>query len=168
MTRSRTTTSTSACVGHPMRNTGAAARALWPGRDDGDEKALDRSVDAIAHLPALLFGGLYSGLGNGFAQTRAQHAGDTDGRDLIEADVRLDLLPSANALYLPHPPDLGRAEGLTAYLVTASAQGADRPSVSQPCADARMTQQLPLLRTNPATFSNSAPARATAAYHAGL
>jgi hypothetical protein len=110
--------------------------------DPEDDGALDRAVDAIAHLPVVLLSGLHDGMEDGLARTKAQHAGGTDGWALIEAYVRLGLVPPANALYLPHLPAPDRHERLTAYLIAAYLHGACLQAAGQLRGDARMARQL--------------------------
>lgn len=125
---------------------------------DPDDDARDLAVDAIAHLPAVLLSGLYRGIEDGLARTKAAHVGGTDGWDLKEAYVRLGLVPPANVLYLPHRPDPDRAERLTAYLIAACLHGACRQATGQLRYDARMARRLLSLPRIPARGSNrSAP-----------
>ncbi|MER5372733.1 hypothetical protein [Streptomyces sp. NPDC002553] len=135
--------------------------------DPDDDGALDRAVDVIAHLPVVLLSGLYDGMEDGLARTKAQHAGGTDGWDLIEAYVRLGLVPPANVLYLPHVPNPDRTERLTAYLIAAYLHGACRQAAGQLRGDARMARRLLSLPRTPAAPSIEAPAQATPAHGAG-
>lgn len=61
--------------------------------DPEDDSALDRAVDAIAHLPVVLLSGLYDGMEDGLARTETQHGASDDRWSLIEAYVRLGLVP---------------------------------------------------------------------------
>ncbi|MFF7953687.1 hypothetical protein [Streptomyces griseorubiginosus] len=134
--------------------------------DPDDDGALDRAVDAIAHLPVVLLSGLYD-VEAGLARTKAQHAGGTDGWDLIEAYVRLGLVPPANVLYLPHVPNPDRTERLTAYLIAAYLHGACRQAAGQLRGDARMVRRLLSLPRTTAAPGSEAPAQATPAHSTG-
>ncbi|MFJ5952609.1 hypothetical protein [Streptomyces noursei] len=109
--------------------------------DADDDGALDRAVEIIAHLPVVLLSGLYDGVESGLARTEAQHGG-ADDWPLIEAYVRLGLVPPTNVLYLPHIPDPARPERLTAYLIAAYLHGACHHAATQLRSDARMVQRL--------------------------
>ncbi|MET9109379.1 hypothetical protein [Streptomyces zhihengii] len=135
--------------------------------DPDDGGALDRAVDAIAHLPVVLLSGLYDGMGHGLARTKEQHAGGTDGWDLIEAYVRLGLVPPANVLYLPQAPNPDRTERLTAYLIAAYLHGACRQAAGQLRGNARTARRLLSLPRTPAAPSIEAPAKASPAHSAG-
>jgi hypothetical protein len=110
--------------------------------DPDDDGALDRAADAIDRLPVVLLSGLFDGLENGLARTEAQY-GDRDDRwSLIEAYVRLGLVPPANVLYLPHTPDPTRPDRLTAYLTAAYVRAACHQAAGQLRSDARMVWRL--------------------------
>jgi hypothetical protein len=110
--------------------------------DPEDDNALDRAVEAIAHLPVVLLSGLYDEMENGLARSEAQHGGGEDRWSLIEAYVRLGLVPPANVLYLPHIPDPNRPERLTAYLIAAYLRAACHQANGQLRSDGRMARRL--------------------------
>ncbi|MFC8022007.1 hypothetical protein [[Kitasatospora] papulosa] len=110
--------------------------------DPEDDGALDRAVDAIAHLPVVLLSGLYDGMEDGLARTEAQYRRGADRWALLEAYVRLGLVPPANVLHLPHTPHPARPERLTAYLIAAYLHGACRQAAGQLRGDARMVWRL--------------------------
>ncbi|MFI5864757.1 hypothetical protein [Streptomyces sp. NPDC051546] len=110
--------------------------------DPDDDGALERAADAIAHLPVVLLSGLYDEMEDGLARTEAQHRRGADRWSLIEAYVRLGLVPPANVLYLPQTPDPARPERLTAYLIAAYLFGACRQTAGQLRSDTRMAQRL--------------------------
>ncbi|MFH8257852.1 hypothetical protein [Streptomyces roseolus] len=119
--------------------------------DPDDDGALDHAADAIAHLPVVLLSGLHVELEYGLARTKAQYAaGGTDNWDLIEAYVRLGLVPPANVLSLPYLPNPDRAERLTAYLIAAYLHGTCRQVVGELRYDARMARRLLSLPRTPA------------------
>ncbi|MGC5263920.1 hypothetical protein ACPXCO_23160 [Streptomyces cyaneofuscatus] len=107
-----------------------------------DENAMDRAVDAIAHLPVVLLSGLYDGMEDGLARSKAQHGSGDDRWSMIEAYVRLGLVPPADILYLPHIADPARPERLTAYLIAAYLHAACRQATGQLRSDARMVRRL--------------------------
>ncbi|RNG14796.1 hypothetical protein [Streptomyces botrytidirepellens] len=110
--------------------------------DPDDDGALDRAVDAIAHLPVVLLSGLYDGMEHGLARTEAQHRDGLDRWSLIEAYVRLGLLPPANVLYLPQTPDSARSGRLTAYLIAAYLRATCDQAAGQLRSDVRMVRRL--------------------------
>ncbi|MGW3929820.1 hypothetical protein ACWECC_17200 [Streptomyces microflavus] len=110
--------------------------------DPDDEGALDRAVKAIAHLPVVLLSGLCDGMEDGLARSEAQHGAADDRWSLIEAYVRLGLVPPANVLYLPHIPDPNRPERLTDYLIAAYLHAACSQATGQLRSDARMVRRL--------------------------
>lgn len=110
--------------------------------DPDDDRALDRAVDAIAHLPVVLLTGLGEGMEDGLARSETYHGAGDDRWSLIEAYVRLDLVPPANVLYLPHIPDPARPERLTAYLIAAYLRAASHQATGQLRSDGRMVRRL--------------------------
>lgn len=110
--------------------------------DPDDDSALDRAVDAIAHLPVVLLTGLYDGVEDGLARSETQGGAGEDRWSLIEAYVRLGLVPPANVLYLPHIPDPARPEHLTGYLIAAYARAACHQATGQLRSDGRMVRRL--------------------------
>ncbi|MEV6400868.1 hypothetical protein AB0M39_39855 [Streptomyces sp. NPDC051907] len=105
--------------------------------DPDDPGAVDRVVDAIAHLPVVLLSGLADGLEDGLALADSEHRGSDDCWSLIEAYVRLGLVPPAHILPLPHKPDPARTERMTAYLIAAYLRGACHEATAQLRSDAR-------------------------------
>ena len=88
--------------------------------DPDDDSAFDRAVDAIAHLPVVLLSDLDNGMEEGLARTQPWYqGGGEDQWSLIEAYVRLGMVPPASILSLPHTPDPTRSDRLTAYLIAA-------------------------------------------------
>ncbi|WP_440581060.1 hypothetical protein [Streptomyces sp. PT19] len=110
--------------------------------DPEDDGALDRAVGAIAHPPVVLLSGLYDGMENGLARAEAQYRRGADQWALLEAYVRLGLVPPANVLNLPHTPHADRPERLTAYLVAAHVHGARRQVAGHLRGEARMVRRL--------------------------
>ncbi|MGP3950855.1 hypothetical protein [Streptomyces sp. 7N604] len=86
--------------------------------DPDDETAEDRTVAAIDHLPVAFLTGLYEGE-QGLSLTKRDYWTGEDHWSLIEAYVRLGLLPPVHVLFLPRTPDLPRSEQLTTYLIAA-------------------------------------------------
>jgi len=110
--------------------------------DPDDDGARDRAADAIAHLPVVLLSGLYDGMEDGLARTVSQYGSGDDRWSLIEAYVRLGLVPPANILYLPHTADPARPGRLTAYLTAAYLRGACHQAAGQLRSDALMVRRL--------------------------
>lgn len=110
--------------------------------DPDDDGARDHAADAIAHLPVVLLSGLYDGTEDGLARTESRHGPSDDRWSLIEAYVRLGLVPPANILYLPHTPDPARPGQLTAYLTAAYLYAACHQAAGQLRSDTRMVQRL--------------------------
>ncbi|MFE7778428.1 hypothetical protein ACFU5O_31995 [Streptomyces sp. NPDC057445] len=126
--------------------------------DPDDDTALGRAVAAISHLPVVFLTGLYEGE-QGLSRTRDDYWGREDDWSIIEAYVRLGILPPARLLSLPIKSDLPRSPKLTAYLMAAYVRAACHQAVGHLRSEARMAQRtLAQLRSADVSVSTGADA----------